>query len=140
MTNGKLLPKHSSLIPYLAEITLSIDSINPAINAKLGRGTEHFDNLEKMATFIEDSKVHQWRIFRFCPLRGTAIKNRASFEVTEEQFRKDDSEKLMCNVHQEIRWIPISQLLNYDWCEAEKIIAAQINFLYHTGRSNELSL
>lgn len=23
-------------------------------------------------------------------LRGTAIKNRASFEVTEEQFRKDD--------------------------------------------------
>ena len=37
---------------------------------------------------------------------------------------EDDTPKL--NVHSEIRWIPISDLSNYDWCDADKLIVEHI--------------
>lgn len=116
-TNGKLLLQNADIIPYLDEITLSIDSVNPLINEQLGRGFDHYDNIrrviafirekqqdfrinintvvtkinlyyiEAMSEFITQWKIPQWRIFRFCPLRGTAVRNRASFEISDEQFR-----------------------------------------------------
>lgn len=116
VTNGKLIPQNADLIPYFNEITLSIDAVTPAINAELGRGADHFDNVcrvlpiireqssktrininsvvtkinlgevEKMADAVKEWRVDQWRIFRFCPLRGTALRNSADFEITNEQF------------------------------------------------------
>lgn len=116
VTNGQLLPKNADLIPYFHEITLSLDSVDSATNEALGRGADHFDNVQRAISVIKakDNKVrinintvvtklnindvkclgdtiknwtvHQWRIFRFCPLRGTALLNRAAFEITDEQF------------------------------------------------------
>ncbi len=115
---GKLIPEHAELIPYFDEITLSIDSVDPATNEKLGRGHDHFDNvcsaihairngdpnlqinINTVATRINlnqiagmkdammEWKIRQWRIFRFCPLRGTAVRNRKEFEITGEQFQQ----------------------------------------------------
>ena len=116
-TNGKLILQNADIIPYLGEITLSIDSINSEINEKLGRGSDHYENICRAITFIREKKknfsinintvvtkinldyieemsefitkweIPQWRIFRFCPLRGTAVLNKNSFEITDEQFR-----------------------------------------------------
>ena len=116
VTNGKLIPQNVDLIPYFNEITLSIDAVTPSINDKLGRGSDHFDNIcrvipiirkqstktrinintvmtkinlvevDKMISAIKEWNVDQWRIFRFCPLRGTAVRNSAFFEITNSQF------------------------------------------------------
>ena len=117
-TNGKLLLQSADIIPYLGEITLSIDSVNPMINEKLGRGSDHYENIQRAIAFVREKKqdfrinintvvtkinldnivemsefitgweIPQWRIFRFCPLRGTAVRNRETFEITDEQFSK----------------------------------------------------
>ena len=34
------------------------------------------------------------------------------------------------NVHSEIKWIPISKLLEYDWCDADRIVVEHIFDLY----------
>lgn len=116
VTNGKLIPQYSNLIQYFDEITLSIDSLNSVTNEKLGRGSEHYNNVYNAINVIKDTKedillninsvvtkinldeviemknqivkwdIHEWRIFRFCPLRETALKNRSDFEITNEQF------------------------------------------------------
>jgi len=100
------------------EITLSIDSLNSVINKKLGRGANHFDNICTAIEAIRNAKanafininsvvtkinvddiinmssqimawnIQQWRIFRFCPLRETALKNKSKFEISDEQFLK----------------------------------------------------
>ena len=116
VTNGKLLSQNADLIPYFDEITLSLDAVESSINNELGRGADHFDNVCKavllikkqhekvninintvvtkinlnevknLTRFIAEWNINQWRLFRFCPLRGTALLNRASFEITDDQF------------------------------------------------------
>lgn len=116
VTNGKLLAQNADLIPYFDEITLSLDAVASSTNDELGRGADHFDNVSKAVLLIkeQDEKVHvnintvvtkinlnevqnltsfiakwnisQWRLFRFCPLRGTALHKRAYFEITDDQF------------------------------------------------------
>ena len=116
VTNGKLIPSNADLIEYFDEITLSIDSLDSDINESLGRGANHFDNIctsiEAIRNVKEDAfininsvvtrinvndvinmsdqvrkwNIRQWRIFRFCPLRETALKNRNMFEISDEQF------------------------------------------------------
>lgn len=116
VTNGKLIPQNLSLIPYFDEITLSIDSFDSAINERLGRGSNHYNNICNAINIIKNVKkdiqlninsvatkvnldevigmgnqivewnIQQWRIFRFCPLRETALKNRSDFEITDKQF------------------------------------------------------
>jgi len=118
VTNGKLIPANAGLIKYFDEITLSIDSLNSVINKKLGRGANHFDNICTAIEAIRNAKanafininsvvtkinvddiinmssqimawnIQQWRIFRFCPLRETALKNKSKFEISDEQFLK----------------------------------------------------
>lgn len=116
VTNGILIPENLDIIQYFDEITLSIDSFDPVINKKLGRGLNHYDNICRAIELIKDTGesiqlnfnsvvtkinldevmkmgnhivkwgIQQWRIFRFCPLRETAYKNRSDFEITNEQF------------------------------------------------------
>lgn len=104
------------IINYLDSLTLSIDSTNNEINKKLGRGEEHFndikyildfiknnntdvklrintvinklniDNISEFISFLNNYNIYAWRIFRFMPLRETAIKNKEQFEITDEQF------------------------------------------------------
>ena len=91
---------------YLDSITLSIDSIDDDTNYSLGRGKNHFqeikdildyiklknydiririnsvvckNNLGKfddLITFLNGYNIYSWRIFKFMPLRETAIKNK----------------------------------------------------------------
>ncbi|WP_162606804.1 radical SAM protein [Megamonas hypermegale] len=116
VTNATNLILHKKIIPYLDEITISIDSINAEINEKIGRGKMHFNNvctaldfiktnkynikininsvvskynltnLEELIPFISNYKISQWRIFRFSPLRGKAIKNKNLFEISDVEF------------------------------------------------------
>ncbi len=118
VTNGLLLRDHRELIPYFDEITLSIDSADSAINELLGRGTDHFENIcsavaliradssktlinintvatsanleaaAAMAVHITNWNIRQWRIFRFCPLRGIAVRNRARWEIKAHLFNE----------------------------------------------------
>lgn len=127
VTNGKLIPQNSNLIKYFDEITLSIDSLDSVINKRLGRGETHFDNICTAIETIKSVKkdifininsvvtkinsddvinmsnqimtwnIQQWRIFRFCPLRETALKNRSKFEILDEQFLK--VEKAISNLN-----------------------------------------
>ena len=105
-----------TIIKYLDSLTLSIESTNNEINQKLGRGEEHFsnvkcildyikennynvklrintvvnklniDNMPELMGFLNKYNIYAWRIFRFMPLRETAIKNKNEFEITDEQF------------------------------------------------------
>lgn len=100
---------------YLDSITLSIDSVNNEINKKLGRGEKHFENiktvldslnkykiktnintvvskvnlgsLEELGEFLNDYNINAWRIFKFVPLRETAILNKNEFEISKTEFR-----------------------------------------------------
>lgn len=101
---------------YLDSITLSIDSINDDINDEMGRGRNHFqevkdildyikmknydvkirinsvvckNNVEKfneLTDFLKDYNIYSWRIFKFMPLRETAIKNKDLFSVSMDEY------------------------------------------------------
>lgn len=120
------------IINYLDSLTLSLDSTNNEINKKLGRGEEHFDDVKyildfiknnnvniklrintvinklnidtisEFISFLNDYNIYAWRIFRFMPLRETAIKNRKQFEITDEQFKLI---KELCNKKSNINQI-----------------------------------
>ena len=107
---------------YLDSITLSIDSTDDNINEKLGRGKEHYkeiksildyikdkgyevkirinsvickDNINSfnsMVSFLEDYNIYSWRIFKFMPLRETAVKNKDVFDVPEKDYNELVSE------------------------------------------------
>ncbi|MBR8701439.1 GTP 3',8-cyclase [Fusobacterium sp. DD29] len=113
-----------NIIDKLENITLSIDSVEDDINEKLGRGKEHFSTIEKLlntlckggikptvsinsvitkdninglkklSVFLKKYKIKNWRIFRFCPLRETALKNKELLEITNEEFLNLKSEIL----------------------------------------------
>ena len=117
VTNGILLQNKLELIPYFDEITFSIDSADTNTNIILGRGANHYHNVNsaidriknsspntrinvnsvvtkinysqtiELAQHIKQWNVQQWRIFRFCPLRGAAVRNRDMFEISSFLFR-----------------------------------------------------
>lgn len=119
-----LANSNMEIMNYLDSLTLSLDSTNEKINKELGRGEEHFnnvkyildyikknniaiklrintvanklniDNIEELITFLNSYNIYAWRIFRFMPLRETAIKNKAEFEISDEQF---ENIKEKCN-------------------------------------------
>lgn len=104
------------LLKYLDSLTLSIDSVDNEINQDLGRGKEHFpnivtileyiknndldvkirintvvsklniDTLEKLNNFLSNYEIYAWRIFRFMPLRETAVVNQKKFDVSDSDF------------------------------------------------------
>lgn len=101
---------------YLDSITLSIDSIDDDTNYSLGRGKNHFqeikdildyiklknydiririnsvvckNNLGKfddLITFLNGYNIYSWRIFKFMPLRETAIKNKETYSITMKEY------------------------------------------------------
>ena len=120
ITNGKLLTSDriERIYKYLDNITLSIDSIDNDINNLLGRGEEHFleiegilnyirqrkldvkvnintvvckinmGDFENLITFLNKYDIYAWRIFKFMPLRETAIKNKDFFDITMKEFEE----------------------------------------------------
>jgi len=117
ITNGVVLSQNNEMkeiCNYLDSLTLSIDSTDNDINAELGRGANHFNNIKSileyvkerdltlnintvvskkninsindLGIFLNDYNVDSWRVFKFMPLRETAEKNREQFEITDEQF------------------------------------------------------
>lgn len=112
------------VLNYLDSLTLSLDSTNNKINQELGRGEEHYsnvkyildyikennidiklrintvanklniDNISEFILFLNEYNIYAWRIFRFMPLRETAVKNKNEFEISDEQFQ---SIKEKCN-------------------------------------------
>ena len=103
---------------YLDSITLSIDSVDSNINKELGRGKNHFDTIkeildyikekkydikirintvinrknldyyQKLVTFLNDYNIYSWRIFKFMPLRETAVVNKNIFIITNEEYNE----------------------------------------------------
>ena len=95
-------------------LTLSIDSTDNEINAELGRGINHYQNiktvleyvkntglklnintvvskknidqLEELGNFLNKYKINSWRVFQFMPLRETAERNRNQFEISDAEF------------------------------------------------------
>ena len=122
ITNGLLLAQNNEMkeiCNYLDTLTLSIDSTNSEINADLGRGINHYNNiktileyvkdkelklnintvvskknieqLDELGNFLNSYKINSWRIFQFMPLRETAEKNREQFEITDAEFENKKS-------------------------------------------------
>lgn len=119
-----LANSNMEIINYLDSLTLSLDSTNNEINKELGRGKEHFknvkdildyikennsdiklrintvanklniDNMSEFILFLNEYNIYAWRIFRFMPLRETAVKNKNKFEISNDQFQ---SIKEKCN-------------------------------------------
>lgn len=117
ITNGMLLAQNNEIkkiYKYLDSVTLSLDSINKEINAELGRGSNHYNNikeileyikdkevklnintvvskknieqLEELGKFLNNYKINSWRVFKFMPLRETAERNREKFEISDIEF------------------------------------------------------
>ena len=118
ITNGKLLTieRLEKLHSYLDSITLSIDSVDNDINEKLGRGYNHYSNIDNILNYLKENNIniklrintvinklnlsnisnlveylnnfniYSWRIFKFMPLRETAIKNQEDFDITNKEF------------------------------------------------------
>lgn len=117
ITNGMVLAqddKIKEICNYLDSLTLSIDSANNDINAELGRGKNHYNNIKDVLDYVKDKKIKlnintvvskknineidelgkflnnykidSWRVFKFMPLRETAEKNREQFEISEKEF------------------------------------------------------
>ena len=118
ITNGKALNEErmKNILPYLDSITLSIDTINNNTNEKLGRGKEHFSNIDKILKYIKanNSKIkirintvinkmnieeitdlvrylnnfpiYSWRLFKFMPLRERAVETQHLFEITDDVY------------------------------------------------------
>lgn len=119
-----LANSNMEILNYLDSLTLSLDSTDNKTNQDLGRGKEHFsnvkyildyikannidikvrintvanklniDNLSEFILFLNKYNIYAWRIFRFMPLRETAVKNKNEFEISDEQFK---SIKEKCN-------------------------------------------
>lgn len=118
ITNGLLLTpkKIVEISKYLDSLTLSIDSIDDEINEKLGRGINHYNNIndslvvlgsqkstvavrintvanslninefDKLIEYLNNFNIDSWRIFKFIPLRETAVINKDKFDISDEQF------------------------------------------------------
>lgn len=118
ITNGKLLTKEriDKIYRYLDSITLSIDSIDENINEQLGRGKNHFSEIETILDYIKLRKynikirinsvacklnldsvnnlipylnnynIFSWRIFKFMPLREKAITNKDYFDIDMDEY------------------------------------------------------
>lgn len=112
-----LANSNMQILNYLDSLTLSLDSTNNKINQELGRGEEHYtnvkyildyikennidiklrintvanklniDNISEFILFLNEYNIYAWRIFRFMPLRETAVKNKNEFEISDEQFK-----------------------------------------------------
>lgn len=112
LTTAKIEKLHN----YLDSITLSIDSVDNQINDKLGRGIDHYARIDNILTYIKSNNIktkirintvmnklnlehikelvdylnnfniYSWRIFKFMPLRETAIKNQEDFDITNKEY------------------------------------------------------
>lgn len=104
------------IYPYLDSITLSIDSIDNDINTALGRGYNHYEEVKNVLDYVTNKKydvkirinsvvckynldsfkdlnsflskynIYSWRIFKFMPLRETAVKNKDEFDISMDEY------------------------------------------------------
>lgn len=119
ITNGMLLAQNNEIkkiCKYLDSLTLSLDSVDNEINAELGRGANHYNNIKEVLEYVKDKevklnvntvvskknieqleelgkflnkyKINSWRVFKFMPLRETAERNREQFEISDTEFEK----------------------------------------------------
>ena len=116
ITNGKLLTEQTfdKIKEGLDRVNLSIDSLNDRTNMMLGRGNAHTsiicerikmisnsntelsinsvvtkintNDIKELGKFLESQNVSEWRIFKFMPLRETAVTNEKMFEVSQKEF------------------------------------------------------
>ena len=60
----------------------------------------NLEDILKLTLFLNKYHIHTWRIFRFMPLRETAIENRKEFEISDQQF---EFVKRQCNCKTNIK-------------------------------------
>ena len=108
--------KITELEPYLDSITLPYDSNNPRTHAIMGRGKEHGEKVIRILDYIKENelninidintivtevnkeeiidigntlekyKIGRWKLFKFMPLRNTAISNNNMFKIKDKEF------------------------------------------------------
>lgn len=118
ITNGILFTEKffNKIRNSLNYLNLSLDSISKETNLLLGRGGEHFENVKKCFSLVEDSQINlsinsvatklnkndlfelakflsnknisEWRIFKFMPLREKAKVNEKEFEISQDEYEK----------------------------------------------------
>lgn len=62
ITNGKLLVDNYDVLNYLSDLTISLDSIRPQTNLKLGRGEKHFENIKNILDYIQNGKYKKLKV------------------------------------------------------------------------------
>lgn len=120
VTNASLLSKENldKYIPFLDEITFSIDFVDDNKNEMFGRGKDYYKNVKEIIIAINENytncsvkintvvmkknmshiddiyneiknlKIIKWKFLQFSPLRGVAIENQKEFMVDDEVFQQ----------------------------------------------------
>ena len=121
ITNASLLNKEvvTKLSSCLYDLNITLDSTNNEINQKLGRGTDHYNNvngvislanelglktcintvvtsinkncLVDLAHYLNTKQISEWRLFRFNPLNGLALEN-TYLAVSDDEYKNILSE------------------------------------------------
>lgn len=106
------------LATVLDELTISFDSTIDDIHGIIGRGENqgrhvieileyikekdykflvkintvvnklNIDNIEEIYNVLSQYNIYRWKLFKFQPLRGNAIKNRKMFDISDEEYEK----------------------------------------------------
>ncbi len=104
------------VMTYIDELVISLDSLSKMTNIQIGRGEKHADNvinllnivrndyenkqirintvftksnigeIEEFISFLYKYNIQKWRISKFIPLRGRALRNNDLFAIEEEHF------------------------------------------------------
>lgn len=118
-TNASLfIPKIDSIVDYVDNFTFSLDSINRDINTRLGRGWEHYKNVDSAVTYLKNNHssktitinivasrlnvdnigplidylnsidINGVRVFQISPIRGRSIETYAATKISKEKFEE----------------------------------------------------
>ena len=164
VTNGDYLKAHSEILPLLDEITISLDSANPIINERLGRGRFHdrhvrellsylrengisaklnintvasrynLSYIHEMRSLVESAGITAWRILRFSPLRGRAVKNKDDFEIGDQAFKELQADLMNRSINCRL------QFVDYDGMSHNYLLIAPDGGVYVSEKLNDIKV
>lgn len=106
------------IVDYIDEIVFSIDSVDDVLNEQFGRGKGYFNHINDVIEKLKSSypqcllsvntivmkpnleliddiyaqikkwNLAKWKLIQFTPLRGKAVKNKSSFEISIQEYEE----------------------------------------------------